>query len=185
MQNKYIPITKNIPKTILNRRFKKLQELIDNEEYFSEEQIRMRDPLLYFIYVGQYIRNQNKKPDSNFNLSEILIDQIQKQEYEIRLQEMYDKLGPNHDYPNLMIEARIKDTDLEDQEDILIRLMHDRFINGLDKDFINYEQIDLNEDYDDQKQMNLDIEEEYFENQNIDLREEEVKQSEYTGIQDY
>lgn len=31
--------------------------------------------------------------------------------------------------------------------------------------------------------MNIDIEEEYFENQ--DIREEELKQSEYTGIQDY
>ena len=35
--------------------------------------------------------------------------------------------------------------DLEDAEDELIVLMHHRFLQGLDKEFIDYEAIDLNE----------------------------------------
>ena len=33
----------------LNRRYKKLQELIDGDDYFSEERIRMRDVLNLFL----------------------------------------------------------------------------------------------------------------------------------------
>ena len=40
----------------MNRRYKKLQELIDKEEYFSEEAIKLREPLLYYLYCGQYMQ---------------------------------------------------------------------------------------------------------------------------------
>lgn len=62
-----------VPRIVWNRRYKKLQELIDQQEYFSEEMIRMRDPLMYFLYVGQYKRNNGKSlNDSAFH--EFLIE---------------------------------------------------------------------------------------------------------------
>lgn len=41
-------------------------------------------------------------------------------------------------------EREISDSDLEDNEDTMIRLMHDKFMLGLDTDHINYEEIDNN-----------------------------------------
>ena len=49
-----------------------------------------------------------------------------------------------------------------DEIDELIRIMHIRFLTGLDKDFINYELIDNNEELDDIKLMNRDIEEKSY-----------------------
>jgi hypothetical protein len=49
---------------IKNRRFKKLQELIEQGEYFSEEQIKKRDPLMYHMYVGRFQRNADVKGDA-------------------------------------------------------------------------------------------------------------------------
>ena len=75
-------LKQSIPQEILNRRFKKLQELIESEDRFSEESIRIRDPLLYFLYCGYYERiGQEFK--GNFN--NFLMDTMMNQEYEKRL----------------------------------------------------------------------------------------------------
>ena len=37
---------------VRNRRYNKLQELIQEEEYFSEEAIKERNPELYQLYIG-------------------------------------------------------------------------------------------------------------------------------------
>jgi hypothetical protein len=50
---------KKIPKLVKNRRFKRLQELIEDPEYFSENDIRRRAPILYHMYVGRFIRGGN------------------------------------------------------------------------------------------------------------------------------
>ena len=52
-------------------------------------------------------------------------------------------------------ELRLSAEELSDAEDELIRIMHERFINGLDIDF-NYSLVDNNPEYDDQKQIELD-----------------------------
>ena len=61
--------------------------------------------------------------------------------------------------------------------------MHIKFLTGQDKEFINYEDIDNNPEYDDIDQINKDYEEVYF-NEDVAL-EEPAKVSEYTGEQDY
>jgi hypothetical protein len=70
---------------------------------------------------------------------------------------------------------------LEDETDELIRLMSIRFLMGDDKDYINYEEIDYNELYDDLEQLNRDEEDAYFDTQ----EENNLKENCYTGVQDY
>jgi len=39
---------------IKNRRYKYLIDKLIDSEYFEEEAIKMRHPLLHFIYLGRY-----------------------------------------------------------------------------------------------------------------------------------
>ncbi|KAM3133166.1 Coiled-coil domain-containing protein 97 [Paramecium bursaria] len=149
-------------KITLNRRYKKLQELIDGDDYFSEERIRMRDPLLYFLYVGQYKRNGNQKAPLMPALSEILTQQAQRSDYEQKLQQKYQNLSQYHDFPDLLSEQEINEEELEENTDELIRLMHQRFLNGDDQKEINYDLVDNNSDYDDWNEVNRELEERYF-----------------------
>lgn len=41
-----------------------MQELIEEGEYFSEEAIKIRDPLMYHMYVGRFERNGDIKGDA-------------------------------------------------------------------------------------------------------------------------
>ena len=47
----------------------------------------------------------------------------------------------------------IEGAELEDNEDELIRIMHERFMQGLDGNFVDYAAIDRDEELDDHKQM--------------------------------
>lgn len=74
--------------------------------------------------------------------------------------------------------------DINDEIDELVRIMHIRFLTGLDKNFLNYEQIDNDEELDDLIVSNRDSEEKYFdeeESENILT----TKTHQYTGEQDY
>ena len=46
---------------VKNRRFQYLQELVDNGSYFSEEEMRDRNPILYEHYIGQYLSEEEKQ----------------------------------------------------------------------------------------------------------------------------
>ena len=51
---------------IRNRRYKKMMVLMEEGEYFSEERVRERDPILYYLYVGRFIRNGDVRgPSAN------------------------------------------------------------------------------------------------------------------------
>lgn len=48
-------------KSIKNRRYKKLKELIDENSYFSENEMMKRNPLLYEQLIGKYLSDEEKK----------------------------------------------------------------------------------------------------------------------------
>ena len=81
-------------KIIRNRRYKKLQELIESSDYFEEDNIKMRDPLLYHMYIGRFQRNQDANPDA-LMMTDIAFQRLDKQEYESALKDQYLK---NKDY---------------------------------------------------------------------------------------
>ena len=69
---------------------------------------------------------------------------------------------------------------LEDAEDELIRLMHQRFIDG--NDLFDYKSVDQNEKYDDVKQIERDDQEKWFDQGE---QEDIEKVCTDTGILDY
>lgn len=60
-------------------------------------------------------------------------------------------------------DLKISSSELEENEDELIRLMHERFLRGDDHEFFDYKEVDENENYDDRRQKELNDEEKWFE----------------------
>jgi len=81
-----------IEKKVLNRRKKKLDQLLSNSNgYFSEDSIKQRDPILYEIYVGSHKRNNelfNKSLQKiePVQMSEILLNRVEEEVYQENLE---------------------------------------------------------------------------------------------------
>ena len=79
--------TKNFSETrVKNRRYQALKELISQREYFSDEEMKFRDPYLYHQMVGQYLTDDEIQANidkSDLRFSSILvrhIDQLNENE---------------------------------------------------------------------------------------------------------
>lgn len=181
---------KAINSKVLNRRKVKLMEMLNQgDEYFQEESIKQRDPILYEIYVGSH-KKKHRISGLNDNhtdaLSSLLFHKIEKESHEENLAKQikreFDKYG-EEEIDSLYKEVYDLNVNnkLEDEEDELIRLMAIRFLMGEDKDFFNYEEVDSNEQYDDIEQINRDNEDAYFDEEESN----EIQSSYYTGELDY
>ena len=75
-----------------NRRYAKLQKLIDEDEFFSEDAIKQRDPLLFHMYVGRYSDRNGflKDPATQNDLSKFLFQSMDKKDYEASLKQAYE-----------------------------------------------------------------------------------------------
>lgn len=77
------PVTKV---QIKNRRFEALKKLITEGSYFSEEEMRKRNPLLYEQLIGQFLTEEEKR-DREYDTTEktfvnIILEQIERDEEE-------------------------------------------------------------------------------------------------------
>ncbi|XP_011838726.1 PREDICTED: coiled-coil domain-containing protein 97 isoform X1 [Mandrillus leucophaeus] len=146
-----------------NRRYAALRELIQGGEYFSDEQMRFRAPLLYEQYIGQYLTqeelsartptHQPPKPGSPGRpacpLSNLLLQSYEERELQQRLLQQQEE-----EEACLEEEEEEEDSDEEDQrsgkdseawvpdseERLILReeftsRMHQRFLDGKDGDF--------------------------------------------------
>ncbi|XP_047650155.1 coiled-coil domain-containing protein 97 isoform X1 [Phacochoerus africanus] len=146
-----------------NRRYAALRELIQGGEYFSDEQMRFRAPLLYEQYIGQYLTQeelsargparQPPKPGPAGTpacpLSDLLLQSYQERELQQRLLQQQEE-----EEACLEEEEEEEDSDEEDQrpgkdseawvpdseERLILReeftsRMHQRFLDGKDGDF--------------------------------------------------
>jgi len=109
-----------------------------------------------------------------------------KKEIEQALTEYIKRTGKGY-FDGAVEEAVLREESLsreeqDENEDELIRIMHDKFIKGEDKAF-NYRTVDENEAYDDVEQINKDLEESYFDSE--EPYSFSVKSSIYTGEQDF
>ncbi|XP_037676479.1 coiled-coil domain-containing protein 97 isoform X1 [Choloepus didactylus] len=172
-----------------NRRYAALRELIQGGEYFSDEQMRFRAPLLYEQYIGQYLTqeelstrtptHQPPKPGSPSSpacpLSDLLLQSYQEHELQQRLlqqqeeeeacleEEEEEDDGDEEDKgPGQDSEAWVPDS----EERLILReeftsRMHQRFLDGKDGDF-DYSAVDDNPDFDNLDIVARDEEERYF-----------------------
>lgn len=171
-----------------NRRYAALRELIQGGEYFSDEQMRLRAPLLYEQYIGQYLTQeelsarapiQPPKPGAPGTpacpLSDLLLQSYQERELQQRLLQQQEE-----EEACLEEEDEEEDSDEEDQqsgrdsdawvpdseERLILReeftsRMHQRFLDGKDGDF-DYSTVDDNPDLDNLDIVARDEEERYF-----------------------
>nr|XP_060639565.1 coiled-coil domain-containing protein 97 [Anolis sagrei ordinatus] len=168
---------------VRNKRYAALQQLIKGGEYFSDEQMRSRDPLLYEQYIGQYLSDEELqalgscKLEAACSLSGVLMDSYQEQVIQQRLLVQQEQEEACEE------EEEEDDTDDEDKEDeasdpdkdewvpdqdekILLReeftsRMYQRFLDGKDRDF-DYSEVDENPDFDNLDIVSRDEEERYF-----------------------
>lgn len=115
--------------------------MITEGEYFSEEAIKQRQPIIYHIYLGRYLRAGADTPNSFY---ELLLNQALSNQTTEEIEFMKDK------YPDLAKHLEYSDTLLSEEEqseneDELIVLMHQKFLAGEDTKYINYEEVDNNE----------------------------------------
>ncbi|KAL2100727.1 hypothetical protein ACEWY4_002488 [Coilia grayii] len=176
--------------SVRNHRYAALRTLQKEGQYFSEEQMRFREPLLYEQYIGQYLseeeilqRSQEAMEKGTGGLADLLIDSYQERVLQGRLQEQQDKEDgaqeeEEEDEDDEPCRGGGQDWEPNEQEKALLReeflsQMHQRFLEGKDKDF-NYSEVDDNPDYDNLDIVSRDAEDRYFDEDEEEEEEEET-----------
>lgn len=168
---------------VRNRRFQCLQRLMKDSDYFSEEKMRKRSPLLYEQYIGQYLSEEEKferdkaEIGHELSLSELLMGRQEKQmdewllEYE-RDQEDGMEEESDSDSDGLKGEVEsgspLKGCPTEQEKIMLheefLSVMQDRFMRGEEQEF-DYSTVDANTEFDDLKIRERDEQERYFDSE--------------------
>uniref|UniRef100_A0A3Q2XK78 Coiled-coil domain containing 97 n=1 Tax=Hippocampus comes TaxID=109280 RepID=A0A3Q2XK78_HIPCM len=175
---------------VRNQRYAALRALQKGKGlYFSEEQMRTREPLLYEQYIGQYLTDDESMlgdaqqggaaPEGAAGgLSHLLLNSYQERLIQCRLQEEQDREEgareeeeeeeEEEDEGKRRLLKAVQENTWEptSEEKALLReefisQMHQRFLDGKDTDF-NYSEVDENPDYDNLDIVNRDAEEKYF-----------------------
>lgn len=169
-----------------NRRYAALRKLIQGGEYFSDEQMRFRAPLLYEQYIGQYLTQEElsartpapQVPRTGspsmpaYPLSDLLFQSYQERELQQKLfrqQEEEDACFEEEEDSDEEDQRSDKDSEswVPDSEERLIlreeftSRMHQRFLDGKDGGF-DYSTVDDNPDFDNLDIVARDEEERYF-----------------------
>ena len=168
-------------KRVRNRRYECIKELTEKSEYFSEEEMRDRNPLLYEHYIGQYLTQEEKdtldSSKSEMSLSAMIMGKMnidrrrelltRQQEQEAGQLEETDSSSEEED-----ISRRSEDSggvtlpEIDTREKWMmrqefLRAMQLSFLSGEDKDF-DYGKVDANERYDPMELRGQDEEDAYF-----------------------
>uniref|UniRef100_A0A8C6TA56 Coiled-coil domain containing 97 n=1 Tax=Neogobius melanostomus TaxID=47308 RepID=A0A8C6TA56_9GOBI len=173
---------------VKNHRYAALRALQKDGDYFSDEQMRRREPLLYEQYIGQYLTDeevlersqeamQEGAPEGSGGLAHLLLNSYQERLIQNQMQveqEREDGALEEHEEEE---EAQEKEWEPTAEEKALLRgefisQMHQRFLDGKDKDF-NYREVDENPDYDNLDIVSRDAEDKYFDEDDSEEEEEE------------
>ncbi|KAG6926291.1 coiled-coil domain containing 97, partial [Chelydra serpentina] len=145
-------------------------------EYFSDEQMRAREPLLYEQYVGQYLSDEellalgSRALAGPCPLSGVLLRSYQEQVLQLRLhiqQEQEDACMEEEEDDEGEESSCASDAWVPDAEEkAFLReeftsRMHQRFLDGKDGDF-DYSEVDENPEFDNLDIVSRDEEERYF-----------------------
>ncbi|KAM9745540.1 coiled-coil domain-containing protein 97 [Menidia menidia] len=189
---------------VRNQRYAALRALQKEGTYFSEEQMRIREPLLYEQYIGQYLtdeevleRSQEAMLDGGGEapgggtggLAQLLLNSYQERLIQHRLQEEQERedgAEEEEDEEEEDDEVRVQQKEWEptQEEKALLReefisQMHQRFLDGKDKDF-NYSEVDGNPDYDNLDIVSRDAEDRYFDEDDDEEEEDEMEEENMT-----
>lgn len=192
--------SRNSRTRVRNQRYAALRALQREGQYFSEEQMRVREPLLYEQYIGQYLSDEEVLERSQEamqggvggpgggagGLADLLLNSYQEKLIQSRLQEEQDQEdgAQEEDEEERDEEGQRRGEEWEPtpEEKALLRAefisqMHQRFLDGKDRDF-NYSEVDENPDYDNLDIVSRDAEEKYFDGDDDEGEEEESEEHE-------
>lgn len=186
---------------VRNQRYAALRALQNEGQYFSEEQMRMRAPLLYEQYIGQYLtdeevmeRSQEAMQDGaqgataagTGGLAHLLLNSYQERLIQNRLQEEQEREDgaqeeeeDDEEHNDNTVQQKEEEPTAEEKallREEFISQMHQRFLDGKDKDF-NYSEVDENPDYDNLDIVSRDAEDKYFD-EDDEEEEDEVENDE-------
>lgn len=172
-------------KQIRNRRYNYMRDLMQSTDYFSTQQMRERNPLLYEYYVGQYMTDDEKltieKSDPDMTLSEHIFFKMDRDRMEgVLYRQQLRESG--------QLEESDEDTTSGDEErdeggyvgsfrlsrdpkkagdekqmlrEEFLHEMQESFLSGSDQG-IDYHSVDSNAQYDPLDLKGRDEEESYF-----------------------
>uniref|UniRef100_A0A8C6Y323 Coiled-coil domain containing 97 n=1 Tax=Naja naja TaxID=35670 RepID=A0A8C6Y323_NAJNA len=165
---------KTLHTRVKNKRYATpLSPFLAGGEYFSDEQMRGRDPLLYEQYIGQYLSDEELqelghcKLEASCSLSGILLDSYQEKVIQQRLLIQQEQEEACQEEEEEDSDQDSKDEWVPDEEEkAFLReeftsRMYQRFLEGKDLDF-NYSEVDENPDFDNLDIVSRDEEERYF-----------------------
>lgn len=166
---------------VKNRRYKALLQMMSiGDEYFTEEAMKARDPLLYEEMIGQYLTKEErclKAEDAmskdEFVLSNFLMKHIEQIQENNLYYNLKDKAEECYEEMDSDTEEEIESDD--DNSNItkaekkhfqveFLQIMQERFLDGKDTDY-DYSSIDNNDNYDDLDEEGKDEEEKYFDDE--------------------
>ncbi|XP_064622827.1 coiled-coil domain-containing protein 97-like isoform X2 [Lineus longissimus] len=179
---------------IKNRRYQAMLKMTSEGTYFSEEEMKERDPLLYEQMVGQFITEEEANEEverqmdkSDLRFSTILMKHMQWSE----TNQLYKV---QKDIEEGQEEESEEDDDEEDEQQVgdkaewvpsegerrlmrqeFLDLMKERFMSGNDKLYFDYSTVDENSEYDDLEIREHDDEDEYFNEEDSEDIEEEME----------
>ena len=201
--------SKSRENVVKNRRFEYLKELMDSSSYFSEEEMRNRNPLLYEHYIGQYLSEEERQLldnniTSDMTLSGMILKKMEldrRSELLSRQQEVEAGQIVESDSSDSS-ESEDSEDERETEENLGMKLSADpitacrekemlkeeflkamqlRFLNGKERDF-DYSKVDSNEKYDSIDARQRDEEDDYFDTEEPS-RCEESHSNDGTGME--
>lgn len=164
-------------KRVRNRRYECLKELTANTSYFSEEDMRDRNPLLYEYYIGKYLTEEEREAmDSNrvdMSLSALIMrnmeidrraELLRRQQKSEQVEELDSSSSEDEDEEGGMKLSTDPDVAAQEKQMLrqeFLRAMQLSFLSGEDKEF-DYSKVDSNDQYDSLDHRQQDEEEAYF-----------------------
>ncbi|XP_035672691.1 coiled-coil domain-containing protein 97-like isoform X1 [Branchiostoma floridae] len=168
---------------VKNRRYEAMQRMLQDGSYFSEEEMRQRDPLLYEQHIGQFLdpEEKNERPaDPDMSLSQLIMGQIEEKIIESKLAWQLEREDDMFEEEE---DSEEEEEDQEDNEDAggsgeqvpsvaeqailraeFLHTMQERFLQGDDEEF-DYSTVDDNAEYDNVVLRGQDEEERYFDDE--------------------
>lgn len=161
---------------VKNRRYEAMRRLVARGEYFSDDEMKKRDPMLYGEMVGRYLDEDEIAKEVNgtdMSLSNVLLKHlqaVQNNELFAKQQEVQECSMQEVEYESETEEdddvCSKEDDGPTENEKIMLRnefieTMEQRFMDGQDVDF-DYCDVDNNEEYDSLDIVNRDEEDRYF-----------------------
>ena len=183
---------------VKNRRYEALQRLIRQGEYFDNESMKSREPLLYEQMVGKYEKNDELNPNATgtgLHLTDFLMKHLESVNHSDRISKLegLEKDQTEEEEEDEEEDDDDDDEEEEDEEEIserdqmkneFISIMHRKFLNGENLD-IDYHAIDFNDDYDNIEIESRDQEEKYFDENDDDDDDDDLELSSKTNNQEY